>query len=84
MIDDIDRAQQVLEGKCPRCFYALPDHRFDCPNNPWIEAINELGDLKTEVEELFYHSVNLVELHEDKLAEINYILKHIQDKKKRQ
>lgn len=45
MTDNIDRAQRILEGKCPDCGKTLEEHTVICPT----EHNNRLRRLKNAV-----------------------------------
>lgn len=42
MIDDIERAQRALEGKCVHCGKTLPEHDADCVYNPYKQIVDWL------------------------------------------
>jgi hypothetical protein len=31
---DVERAQLILEGRCPECKATLPAHLYECPHHP--------------------------------------------------
>lgn len=50
-MDDVDKAQLILEGRCVECTELLPKHTTDCSQHPWrpvLGALNKLKVKKTE------------------------------------
>lgn len=51
MTDKIDRAQAVLEGKCPECLKKLPEHHKNCPQHPFKEIMQKFCDVIDAISE---------------------------------
>lgn len=50
MIDEIEIAQRVLEGRCWLCNTTLPDHTVDCKLNPNRDVIDKLTNIQVQID----------------------------------
>ena len=48
-MDEIDKAQLILEGRCIECTERLPYHSKECSQHPWKFVILALNNLKQKL-----------------------------------
>jgi|688.fasta_scaffold2196769_2 hypothetical protein len=48
-MDDVDKAQFILEGRCTECTELLPKHTTDCSRHPWKPVLGALNKLKVHL-----------------------------------
>ncbi len=47
-MDDVDKAQLILEGRCVECKELLPKHTKNCSQHPWRTVLSALNKLKSQ------------------------------------
>lgn len=52
-MDDVDKAQLILEGRCVKCKEHLPEHSKDCSLHPWRHVLVALNKLNQQKQKLF-------------------------------
>lgn len=45
-MDDVDKAQLILEGRCVECKELLPKHTKECSQHPWRTVLVALKKLQ--------------------------------------
>lgn len=78
MTDDLERAQRILEGKCPECCTPNPKHTLSCTINPYRQAIEQLRLLKFNTDAVYQKVVEYAQHDPDQFVEI---LKEFRDRK---
>jgi hypothetical protein len=48
-MDDVDKAQLILEGRCIECTALVPKHTTDCSRHPWRYVLGTLNKLKVQL-----------------------------------
>lgn len=48
-MDEVDRVQLKLEGRCVECKERLPNHSRECSQHPWRTVLGALNKLKTQL-----------------------------------
>jgi len=76
--DDLDRAQRILEGKCPECCVPNPKHTMTCSLNPYRQALEQLATLKYNTREVYDKCIEYANYDPEQFVEL---LKEFKDRK---
>jgi len=79
-MDEQDKVQKILEGRCRECAEYLPEHAVRCSLHPLHALSVQLSSLSQSAKSVMEQSQQLVEQHADQLEEIKNMIATIQHK----